>query len=67
MTDPDVTVTLTDSEFSLGELEAFIARIRAIDGMPQNALVGVRVIDGMPTMRFELTASTAYRGKDGDE
>ncbi|MCP3810795.1 hypothetical protein NLX62_00310 [Mycobacteriaceae bacterium Msp059] len=63
MTEPDVTVTLTDSEFSLNELEEFIARARAVDGMPQNALVSVRLIGGkVPS--FTLSASTAYRGKD---
>lgn len=61
MTDPDVTVTLTDSEFSLDELVEFVARARAIDGMPHNALVAVRTSGGPPTMQFELSSSTGYR------
>lgn len=67
MTDPDVTVTLTDSEFSLEELAAFVQRARAIDEMPYNALVAVRPIGASPSMRFELSASTGYRPKGGDE
>ena len=67
MTDPDVTVTLTDSEFSLDELVAFAQRAHAIDGMPYNALVSVRPLTGTAPMQFELSASTSYRGKDGTE
>jgi hypothetical protein len=68
MTEPEITVTLTDSEFTLGELEEFIARARAVYGIATNALVTVTMpnasaISSQGTVQFELSASTAYRGE----
>lgn len=69
-TSPEVYVKLTDAEFTLGELEAFIERARSIDGMSQDALVAVRVTNAVVTtktgdgpMIFELSCSDAYRSK----
>ena len=68
--DPEVYVKLTDSEFTLGELEAFISSVRNIDSIPANALVVVRVTNAVVTtkhgdgpMVFELSCSDAYRSK----
>lgn len=70
MTDPEAFVKLTDTEFTLSELEQFIARARAIDGIPHDALVAVNVTNavvvtksGDGAMMFELSTSDAYRGK----
>ena len=69
MTEAEVYVNLTDYEFTLGELEAFIARARSIDGIPENALVMVTVTNAVMTTKeggpltFELSCSDAYRSK----
>lgn len=67
--EPETFVTLTDTEFTLSELEAFIARARSIDGIPNDALVRVRVTNAVVTtgqggpMRFELATSDSFRSK----
>lgn len=68
MTDPEVTVALTDTEFTLTELEEFIERARSVDGIPNDALVSVKMpnassVSSSGPVQFELSASTAYRGK----
>lgn len=60
---PEVKVTLRDAEFTLTELEDFIDRCRAVDGIEHNALVGVRVAASNPDI-FELACSTEYRSKE---
>jgi hypothetical protein len=68
--EPEVKVTLTDTAFTLGELDHFLARARAIDGIPQNALVAVNLPPGYSSVSwlgpipFELSVSTAYREKE---
>lgn len=70
MTDPEVTAWITDTEFTLTELEEFIARARAVDGIPQDALVAVTMPNaaittkaGSGPIQFTLSASTAFRTK----
>lgn len=68
MTEPAITVTLTDTEFTVGELQEFLDTVRAVDGMPCDALISVKMpnvsaISSMGTVEYELSASTAYRGK----
>lgn len=62
MTEAQIAVTLSDTEFSLNELEEFIKAARSVDGIPQNALVSItHTLASMPT--YVLTASTEYRSK----
>jgi hypothetical protein len=61
MIEPEVVVTIQDYHFTLGELEGFIARARAVDGMPQNAMVTVE--ERGTSKEWTLTTSTAYREK----
>lgn len=68
--EPEVFVKLTDSEFTLSELEQFIARARGIDGIPHDGLVEVSVVNAMVTtksdsgpLRFQLSTSDSYRSK----
>lgn len=68
MTEPAITVTLTDTEFTLGELQEFLDTARRVDGMDANALVAVKTPNASSTtssgpVEFELSASTAYREK----
>ncbi|MGV0627179.1 hypothetical protein [Mycolicibacter minnesotensis] len=64
MTEPAISVTITDSEFTVGELQEFIQTVVGVDAMPSNALIAVtHELGGGPT-RYTLTASTAYRGKE---
>ena len=69
MTDPEAFVKLTDTEFTLSELEAFVARARAIDGIPHDAIVIPRVTNAVVTtgkgepLEFELSTSDSYRAK----
>ena len=66
---PEVTVTLTDTEFTIGELRDFIDQVTATDGMPANALVVIKTpnvtatTSGGGPVQFEVSASTAYRTK----
>lgn len=69
MTTPEITVTLTDTEFSITELQSFIDTCRTVDGLSGDALVVVKLTnakvttsDGNP-LTFEISASTAYRSK----
>lgn len=70
MTEPAAIVTLTDTEFSLDELEAFIARARQIPQMPHSGLVKIRVTNAVVTtgagapLIFELSTSDEYRSKE---
>lgn len=63
MTQPDTTVHITDSEFTLEELQEFIDTARAIDGIPHDGLVTVsHQFQNGPTV-YTLSTSTEYRGK----
>lgn len=69
-TEPVVEVQLADTEFTLTELEAFVARARSVDGIAHDALVAVRTPNasivtksGSGPLVVELVASTAFRGK----
>ena len=68
MTEPEATVWLTDTEFTLTELEEFIARARAVDGIAHDALVAVKMpnataVSSSGPVQFELSASSSYREK----
>ena len=60
MTEPEVSVTITDTEFSFRILQAFLARIQSIDGMPADPMISV-TSDGSKNPFWSLTASTAFR------
>lgn len=64
MTEPATSVTLTDTEFTVGELREFLDTVGGIDAMPLNALVAVTHEIGSSATTYTLTASTAYRGKE---
>lgn len=63
MTDPEIAVTLTDTEFSLGELESFIATARGVDQIPGDALVAITHVIGQGPTLYTLTASSSFRSK----
>jgi len=70
MTEPAITVTITDSEFTVGELQEFLDTVRKVEGMRANALVAVRLENATTTtsqggpLEFTLAASTAYGEKE---
>lgn len=64
MTDPEVSVTLTDTEFTRGEIQAFLDEIGGQDGMSANALIEVTHTIGAGPTLYTLKASTAFRSKD---
>jgi hypothetical protein len=66
MAEPEITVTITDTEFSVGELREFLDTVTSIDGMSSNALIAVKLDNVTSTtsngpIQFTLAASTAYR------
>ena len=63
-TEPEIAVTITDSEFTLGELQSFIDTAQAVDQMPANALVAITHQTGQGPTLYTVTASTAFRSKD---
>ena len=66
MAEPETYVAITDTEFTVGELQEFLDTVRGVDAMPANALIAVRhqirTISNSPV--YTLTASTAYRSKE---
>lgn len=70
MTEPEAYVKLTDTEFTLTELEKFIARARGVDGVAYDALVVPRVTNAVITtgkgepLEFELLVSDSFRSKE---
>jgi hypothetical protein len=69
VTDPVVTVTLTDYEFSVGEVQAFLDDVRSRDGIAANALITIThdcPKQGYGRGQFTLSASSENRTK-GDE
>lgn len=63
MTESQIAVSLTDTEFSLNELRQFIEKADGVDEMPYDALVAVTHVLGAGPTLYTLTASTAFRGK----
>lgn len=67
MTEPEVTVTLTDYEFSRGEIQSFLDEIGSQDGIASNALISIShdcKIPGQGCGEYTLSASSANRLKD---
>lgn len=59
MTDPEISVSITDERFSIGEIQEFLDTARSIDGMRANAIVEVTVDTGV----FTLKTSTEWSNK----
>lgn len=69
MTEPEITVSIRATEFTVRELQEFLDTIRAVDGMPADALIAVKLENVTSTtssgpIEFTLAASTAFGGKE---
>lgn len=64
--EPEISVSITDTEFTIDELQEFIQRVLSVDGMPPNPLVTVDHDHGSP-MGYTLRASTGYGLKPGSD
>jgi hypothetical protein len=66
MSEPELAVSISDTEFTIGELQQFLDTARAVDGIPGNCLVAVtHSLDKPPV--YTLTASSAFRKKYSDD
>ena len=63
MTKPDTHVTLTDTEFTLQELEDFIYDARKVDGIDHYGLVAVSHEYDNNMCTYTLKSSTSFRAK----
>lgn len=55
--EPEVTVAIENTSFTVGELQAFIDRVRSIDGMNPNARIHIEC-DEESIHGFRLYATT---------
>lgn len=63
MADPEIAVSISDIEFSIGEIQEFLDTARGIPTMVPDAIVTVeRLTDDGPYV-YILRASTGYRSK----
>lgn len=62
MTDPEITVHITDVEFTIAELQEFLDTARSVDGIPNDGLVTVTKNIENP-ITYTLRASTEFRSK----
>lgn len=63
MTQPEITVHITDTEFTIAELQEFLDTARGVEGIPNDGLVVVKRVGLENPPVYMLSASTEYRGK----